>query len=200
MIRNPRLTLFVSLASLTTMTAAAQAGSIYRCTQADGSITLSDTACPADSLTHEYRGEATTSGRPRSPSKDPWSVMNQVRKIEQRETAERKAASAGERQGGKRGAAKAPAPDRSGKPSYQEAHRRALEAAGYSEDSQLSKTQRDRVAEELTKDGYSLREPAKKKPTHERKSQTPGAGAASTTAPDPATAVDPRNANLTPHP
>lgn len=198
MTRNTRLAPIVALASLTALTGVAKAAGIYRCTQADGSITLSDAACPPDTLTREYRGEATSGGRPRSPSKDPWSVMNQVRRVEQRDQTERKAAAG--RQGRKTDATSASAPDRAGKPSYQEAHRRALEAAGYNKDSQLSKTQRDRVAEEMAKYGYGLREPAKTSSTRKGKAKAQGQGDAAAAVPDPPPAVDPRNATLTPHP
>jgi len=69
-----------------------QAAGIYRCTQADGSVTLSDLACPADTLTREYQGEATGSRGSKAPAHDPYSIMEQVRGIEKREKAERKAA------------------------------------------------------------------------------------------------------------
>lgn len=196
MIHNTRLVPIVALASFITMPGAADAAGIYQCTQADGSITLSDVACPADTLTREYRGEATPSGRPRSPSKDPWSVMNQVKRIEKQKAAERKAATPAKPPGRQTDDTKTPTAKRPRKPSYQEAYRKALEATGYNEDSQLSTTQRERLAEELAKDGYSLREPKKQSTTRKGKSKAPGSGNAAPSAPNPATTVEFSSATL----
>jgi hypothetical protein len=200
MTRDIHLAPIVVLMSIASMSGSSDAAGIYQCTQADGSITLSDSACPPETLTREYRGEATASGRPQSPSKDPWSVINQVRRIEKRDAAERKAATGAERHARKTDGAKAPASDRPRKLSYPEAHRKALEATGYNEDSQLSEAQRERLGEELAKYGYGLREPAKKSTHRKSKAKTQGAGEATTAAPKPATAVDPRNASLTHRP
>jgi hypothetical protein len=188
----------VALASLTMMITAARAAGIYQCTQTDGSITLSDTACPPDTLTREYRGEATANGRAQSPDKDPWSVMNQVRRLEAREAAERKAARSHDqdRPGGSR-----PARDqRERKLSYQEARRRALEATGYSDDAHLSRAQRERVNDEMGRYGQSLRDPSQAATGRARKRGSQSANrdpdrAASDGSVRSETA-DPRNASL----
>ena len=194
---NTRLVAIVALASVMASTGVTRAAGIYQCTQADGSITLSDAACPPDTLTREYRGEATGSRQAPSPSKDPWSVMNQVHGIDQRHAADRQAATAAARQEHETGRTQ-PAV-RARKPSYQEAHRKALEAAGYREDSQLSKAQREQVAEELAKSGYDLREPKKKATNRKGTAKTKGTGDAEAARPAPASAVDPRNASLLHH-
>lgn len=128
-----------------------QAGSIYRCTQADGSVTLSDVACPADTVTREYQGEATGSRGSKAPAHDPYSIMAQVRGIEKRENAERKAAARERKARDKEARA-----SRSRQPSermltYQEARQKAMDAIGYHNYETLSQAQRDWVQEEMAK-------------------------------------------------
>jgi len=142
-----RFTLTLLVSALPTV----QAAGIYRCTQADGSITLSDLACPADTLTREYQGEATGSRGSKAPAHDPYSIMEQVRGIEKREKAARKAA-ARERKERDQEARAA----RSRQPSqrvltYQQARQQALDATGYQDYETLSQAQRDRVQEEMAK-------------------------------------------------
>jgi len=129
---------------------AVPAGSIYKCTQADGSITLSDVACPQGTVDRAYQGETASSRGRTSGSADPYSIMEQVRGIEKRENAER--AAARQRQGRDKATRTTP-PKQPPEPvlSYQEARQKALDATGYHNDATLSQTQRERVQDEMAK-------------------------------------------------
>ena len=56
------------------MAATAQAGSIYKCKQADGSITYTSTACPSDTVNKEYKGES----RGRHASQNSYEGYNSI--------------------------------------------------------------------------------------------------------------------------
>ena len=129
---------------------AVPAGSIYKCTHADGSITLSDVACPQGTVDRAYQGETASSRGRTSASADPYSIMEQVRGIEKREKAER--AAARQRQRSDK-VTRTAAPKQPPEPvlSYQEARQRALDATGYHNDETLSATQRERVQAEMAK-------------------------------------------------
>jgi Domain of unknown function (DUF4124) len=131
------------------------AGSIYKCTQADGSITLSDVACPQDTVTREYKGEATSASGSEAGSSDHYSVMEQVRRIEKRENAERKAA-AKEQKGRDKGTHNSSRKrHQESALTYQEAKKKALAATGYHDYDNLSGMQRDRVDAEMEKFKHS---------------------------------------------
>ena len=152
-----------------------QAAGIYRCTQADGSVTLSDLACPADTLTREYQGEATGSRESQAPAHDPYSIMEQVRGIEKREKAARKAAARERKDRDSEGRAA-----RSRQPSqrlltYQEARQKALDATGYHDYETLSQAQRDRVHEEMAKYRHGPPKAEAKRATASGKRRTSGA-------------------------
>ena len=131
------------------------AGSVYKCTQADGSITLSDVACPQDTVTREYKGEATSARGAKAGAYDPYSVMEQVRRIEKRENAERKAAAKEQKRRDKE--TRTASRKRHPEPvlTYQEAKKKALEETGYHDYDNLSGAQRDRVDAEIEKYRHS---------------------------------------------
>jgi hypothetical protein len=174
------LTLLVSAVSIV------QAAGIYRCTQADGSVTLSDLACPADTLTREYQGEATGSRGSKAPAHDPYSIMEQVRGIEKREEAARKAAARERKDRDKEARAARPRQASQRMLTYQEARQQALDATGYHDYETLSQAQRDRVHEEMAKYRHGPPKAEAKRATASGKRRTsrvargdPGEGCAS---------------------
>ena len=126
-----------------------QAGRIHKCTQADGSVTFSDTGCPESAADREYRGESV-----RPPSADvaptnPYSVMEQVRRIEQRGRAERLGTTVLQSAPAVTNYQRGPA---SGAIlTFEAARRRALEATGYRNYEQLTGPQQRRVNAEMAK-------------------------------------------------
>ena len=83
----PAITTLALILSL--VAAIAQAGSIYKCKQADGSITFTSTACPSDTVNKEYKGES----RGRHASQNSYegynSITSQLQQIDRTKAAKR---------------------------------------------------------------------------------------------------------------
>ena len=62
---------------------------IYKCTQPDESVTYSDIECPKDSVERENKGQTTRAFKRETDSHDPYSVIEQARRFDERNRMER---------------------------------------------------------------------------------------------------------------
>ncbi len=134
----------------------AEAGSIYKCKQADGSVTFSNVSCPDDTVDSEYRGEHRERQEWEDESENYYSATRQMQRVEQKNAAEKyqrgmqrrqAAASKANRAAQKRQQVPAPVL------TYDQAKRKALKEEGFRGSSNLTKLQRERV--NRTMSGYN---------------------------------------------
>ena len=83
----------IILFALAWQAASALAGDAYQCTAADGAVTLAED-CPPGTVTQRYLGETTLPARPDLDRYDPYSVMEQTRRLDAQRAVEREAAAA----------------------------------------------------------------------------------------------------------
>ncbi len=81
----------IALAALALNAASAVAGSAYQCTAANGAVTLAET-CPPGTVNSRYLGDTGLPSRLDRDAYNPYSVMEQARRIDERRAAERQAA------------------------------------------------------------------------------------------------------------
>lgn len=137
----------------------ASAGAVYKCKQADGSVTFSDSACPDDTISREHKGESRKWVTPKDSSDEdadygdvanedsahgPYSITEQVRRIESKKQATRRQTEIESR------SADAVTPVEPVM-TYEEARRRAVKDAGYRKYGNLTQSQRERVHREMAK-------------------------------------------------
>ena len=130
-----------------------QAGSIYKCKQADGSISFSNVACPDNTVTREYKGEY----RKRHASEDKeinyYSVNNQLQRMKQESVDSHKSDNShisGQKIKPSDQQSTALEPTLT----YEQARKKALEDAGYKNYRHLTGSQKETVDEEMAKYKY----------------------------------------------
>lgn len=76
---------------LSLVAATAQAGSIYKCKQANGSIIYTSAACPDDTVDKEFKGEYRDRGQQSSSysASEIHLIQNQIKRIDKRKAEER---------------------------------------------------------------------------------------------------------------
>lgn len=89
---NPAFSFF--LAFVTTFACGPASGGVYKCTSPDGEVYYSDVACPTDFQKRELRIDSTPAKHGRgAPQYDPYSVVEQARRIDERKYQEERDAS-----------------------------------------------------------------------------------------------------------
>lgn len=147
----------IGLLLMMLLAAPAFGASVHKCTQPDGSVTYSDSACPKDTVERESRGHTGRSSQENAGAYNPYSVTEQARPIGERNRSEQRS-----RQGRTADAARPQQPaDQQPAMTYKEARARAMDDAGYRQYGRLTKAQRDRVHRAMAKYNH-LRPPPRK--------------------------------------
>lgn len=144
------LSLAVALLAGLSVSALSEAG-VYRCTNKSGEIYFSDTACPAG-FDKEVLSIQNRSGQQsqRLDDDNPYSVINQARMIE----AHKQATTLPPIRQGQSAEIRAAPIQQQPVYTYEEARARATKDAGYQKYGHLTKSQKERVHDEMAKYNY----------------------------------------------
>ena len=142
----------------------AQAGTIYKCTEPDGSVTFSNIACPDDTVKREHKVRTGDAFQERSDFYNPYSVVEQARRIDelrQAEQIQREEAAAQRRfQEATEKARQAAGTSGSGPVlSYKEALRKATKDAGYRNYRNLTASQKETVRRKMAQYNHAPKPP-----------------------------------------
>lgn len=147
-------TMVVSLTlSLLILSPSLHAGNVYKCTQSDGSVTYSNSACAPGATSNAIVQPERRSTPDAGSTYDRYSVIEQARRIEERKQMEQAQRAARQGNGAERQDQTGPGASTPAL-SYESALQQATEDAGYRRYSQLTALQKERVHAELGKYGY----------------------------------------------